>query len=118
MLAAGTHTLAWVYSKDATDSVGQDAGWLDQVAFVSEKPAILFSNPQWLPDGSLAVLAGNSDGSPLAASGLSRFTAQTSTNLLQWEPLTIPLTLTNGSILLLEPAPSSYPVRFYRIIEQ
>ena len=30
----GTHTLTWVYSKDATISAGSDAGWLDGVSVV------------------------------------------------------------------------------------
>lgn len=35
---AGTHTLRWVYSKDSSQSVGADAGWLDQVVFAPDLP--------------------------------------------------------------------------------
>ena len=36
----GNHTLRWSYSKDASVSDGQDAGWLDQVTFT---PALLIT---------------------------------------------------------------------------
>jgi hypothetical protein len=77
----------------------------------------MFFKPHWLLDGNLAVLAGSTNGA-LPASELSRITIQTSTNLIQWEPLTFPPTFTNGSILLIDQAASNYPARFYRIIEQ
>ena len=32
-IPAGTHILRWIYAKDFSVSVGQDAGWLDQVTF-------------------------------------------------------------------------------------
>lgn len=32
-VAAGTHTLTWTYAKDASGAAGEDAGWLDQVAY-------------------------------------------------------------------------------------
>lgn len=31
-LPVGTHTIRWTYSKDVSDAVGQDAGWLDDLA--------------------------------------------------------------------------------------
>lgn len=31
-LPAGTHNIRWTYAKDASDAVGQDAGWLDEFA--------------------------------------------------------------------------------------
>jgi uncharacterized repeat protein (TIGR03803 family) len=34
-LAAGAQTLQWTYSKDASGSAGLDAGWVDQVSYVS-----------------------------------------------------------------------------------
>ena len=37
---AGNHTLRWPYSKDASVSVGQDAGWLDEVSFTPDPPVI------------------------------------------------------------------------------
>ena len=32
-LPAGAHTLTWAYTKDQSDAVGEDAGWLDEVVF-------------------------------------------------------------------------------------
>ncbi len=32
-IPSGTYTLQWTYSKDSSVSVGQDAGWLDEVTF-------------------------------------------------------------------------------------
>ena len=43
-IPSGTHTLQWVYSKDASVSVGQDAGWLDQVTFTP--PPLITQQPQ------------------------------------------------------------------------
>ena len=39
-VAAGTNTLMWRYSKDASIDVGLDAGWVDQFAYVLDGPLI------------------------------------------------------------------------------
>jgi hypothetical protein len=39
-VAAGTNVLQWRYSKDASDSSSQDAGWVDQFAFIPDPPVI------------------------------------------------------------------------------
>ncbi len=39
-VAAGTNILQWRYSKDATFDVGQDAGWVDQFAWLPAPPVI------------------------------------------------------------------------------
>jgi alpha-tubulin suppressor-like RCC1 family protein len=39
-VAAGTNVLQWRYSKDASFDAGQDAGWVDQFAFISDPPVI------------------------------------------------------------------------------
>ncbi|HWH71253.1 MAG TPA: immunoglobulin domain-containing protein, partial [Candidatus Sulfotelmatobacter sp.] len=41
-IASGTHTLQWVYAKDASVSDGQDAGWVDEVVFAVPAPIITF----------------------------------------------------------------------------
>ncbi len=40
LLPSGTNTLRWTYTKDDSESVGQDAGWVDQV-LVTYAPRIL-----------------------------------------------------------------------------
>jgi len=39
-VAAGTNVLQWRYSKDASFDASQDAGWVDQFAFISDPPVI------------------------------------------------------------------------------
>jgi M6 family metalloprotease-like protein len=39
-IASGSHTVRWLYSKDSSDSAGQDAAWLDQVSFSPGAPGI------------------------------------------------------------------------------
>jgi hypothetical protein len=77
-----------------------------------------FDYPQWLASGGLSILAGDADGAALLTSDLTRFTAQVSTNLVDWEGLNKPLSLTNGTILLTDPGATNYSSRFYRISEQ
>lgn len=36
-LLSGTNTLKWEYAKDQASAVGQDAGWLDKVAFCAQE---------------------------------------------------------------------------------
>jgi len=39
-VAIGTNVLMWRYSKDASFDFGQDAGWVDQFAFIPDPPLI------------------------------------------------------------------------------
>lgn len=41
----GSHILEWAYTKDGSDTWGQDRGWLDQVSFVGQIP-VLLTSPQ------------------------------------------------------------------------
>jgi alpha-tubulin suppressor-like RCC1 family protein len=112
----GNHTLRWIYSKDASVSDGQDAGWLDQVTFT---PASLFlSSPKILPDKSFVFAAGAVDGEPLPPDNLATFEVQASTNLLDWVTVPEALTTTNGMLQLRDPAAAGLPMRFYRIVQQ
>jgi hypothetical protein len=40
-VTAGVHTVRWAYQKDASRSVGEDAGWVDAVTVTSESTRIL-----------------------------------------------------------------------------
>ncbi len=199
-LGGGSHTLRWTYAKDLSVSVGADAGWLDQVTFVTNPPVITVqplsqhgtmgatmvlsvaasgvppltyqwskdgtnlsgatattfviptatrrdsgvyqavvtnpgggtpsSNatlvvrspqqmgpPMTLPGGGFALSSGDADGGPLVASDLANFQAQATTNFVDWVALLNGLTVTNGRLLLVDLDSTSYPRRFYRIIE-
>ncbi|MDB6018342.1 MAG: hypothetical protein JWR19_2831 [Pedosphaera sp.] len=39
-IGSGNHTLKWTYQKDASVSLGSDAGWLDQVLYTTNAPVI------------------------------------------------------------------------------
>jgi sugar lactone lactonase YvrE len=56
-IGPGTQPLSWIYAKDPDISVGQDAGWLDQVSFVPTSPQ---TNHYTL--GTSALLVGPSAG--------------------------------------------------------
>ena len=75
------------------------------------------SAPQQLADGTFTLTAGDADGSPLRPTDLPGFQAQVSTNLVNWVALSNSLTLTNGMLVLRDPASTNAPSRFYRIIE-
>lgn len=70
-----------------------------------------------LPDGSFSLTSGDADGSLLQPGDLAGFEVQAATNLTDWVTLTNALTLTNGSLRLLDPEAATLPRRFYRILE-
>jgi hypothetical protein len=57
VIGPGTQTVSWIYAKDPDISVGQDAGWLDQVSFV---PSLPQTNNYTL--GTTALLVGPAAG--------------------------------------------------------
>jgi hypothetical protein len=73
-------------------------------------------NPTVSSDGLFTLIAQD----PLALltpSDLPFFEVQASTNLANWETLQTTLVLTNGGLLLQDPSPINYPIRFYRVVE-
>ncbi len=100
---AGTATLTWVYSKDPSNSAGQDAGWVDQVSYV--QAAALTAG--LLADGRLQLTAQVSPGQPIEI--------QASTNLITWATIE---TLTNGgaTVEFVDDAATNFPARFYRTL--
>jgi hypothetical protein len=77
-----------------------------------------FSSGALIANGYIIFLSGDSDGGPLTTNDLSGFTAQASSNLVDWVVLPNALSLTNGMLLLSDPDQGSFPARFYRIVEQ
>ncbi len=74
--------------------------------------------PVWGPNGAFTALSRDVDGGVLELGDLPGFEARASTNLVDWTTLTNSLLLTNGSLLLLDPAAANHPSRFYRIRER
>ena len=61
----GNHTLTWTYAKDPSVSVGADAGWLDQVIFITNPPVITLQPlSQKCPMGATTVLSAAASGAP------------------------------------------------------
>jgi alpha-tubulin suppressor-like RCC1 family protein len=114
-IPSGTHIARWIYAKDASVSAGQDAGWLDQVAFTPDPPLRL-SAPRRLLDGSFVFAVGATNGSLLQPDSLAGLEVQASTDLVNWVALTNALTLTNGVLHWRDAAGSNYPLRFYRVM--
>jgi hypothetical protein len=77
-----------------------------------------FSSGALIASGSVLFLAGDSDGGLLATNDLAGFTAQASSNLVDWVSLPNALSITNGMLLLSDPNQPAFPARFYRIVEQ
>ena len=73
--------------------------------------------PQIFADGSFQLFAAYSDGWPLTSGDLDRFTAEVSSNLVDWTALDTGLTESNGSLILMDMAVTNGPSRFYRVVE-
>ena len=80
-IPAGPHTLRWRYSKDISDSVGQDAAWLDEVNFTPTPIPFQFV----ATDGNLSV----EDGTfylQLTAPNAATVVVESSSDLKTWTP--------------------------------
>jgi hypothetical protein len=80
-------------------------------------PQVL-GTPALLPNGSLQFTSCDVGGGTLPPSDLPNFTAQASTDLLNWVALPNALSLTNGMLLLQDNTWTNYATRYYRILEQ
>jgi Leucine-rich repeat (LRR) protein len=104
LLPVGTQTLRWRYAKDKDTSMGLDAGWLGDVAFVSLSWLEVAGPPT---NGQFLLI--------LHGTVAKSYTIQWSPDLLNWYSLGI-LTLTNSSTPFLDPAVDAKK-RFYRLLE-
>jgi hypothetical protein len=75
------------------------------------------SLPQRLADGTFQFLSGYSDGVSVLGIPRRLFTAQFTSNFLDWLPLTNFIQYSNGQLLLTDPGASNDTARFYRIIQ-
>ena len=78
----------------------------------------LLSNPTWMPDGTLLLNANDFGGGAISTGELANFTAQASSNLVDWVTLPGALTVTNGAIQLHDVGATNAPMQFYRIVEK
>ena len=75
------------------------------------------SNLRCLTDGCVELLSRDANGSAMLTNDLPKFEAQASADLVHWQTLPDVLSVTNGSLLLRDPAASQWPQRFYRVVE-
>jgi len=67
-IPTGTHTLEWRYSKDSSMSVGQDAGWVDQVTVAAPDALSLYGT---LSFGKVAIGSSGTSSFTIANNGTS-----------------------------------------------
>jgi hypothetical protein len=104
--ALATNNVNWAASSTATVTV-------QPPALVS----IELTDPQLESNGNLIITAKTTNGAPYSLSNPALFSLETSTNLLNWNPLTNELILTNGTITVSNPqAPAT--ATFYRLLRQ
>jgi hypothetical protein len=118
LIGPGSQTLSWIYAKDPDVSVGQDAGWVDQISFIPILTPAQLGIPTLMSDSSLSFSVYATNGSVLTLSDPSSVLFEASSDLVTWIPLTNSLILSNGSALLQDPNATNSPARFYRLLRQ
>lgn len=91
------------------------AGLLSSNALLRVLVPQFLQAPILVPGSGVRLLFGDADQAPLTTNYLANFDVHASTNLVNWAKLTNALSLTNGLLLLVDPA--VYPQRFYRVVE-
>jgi len=110
-LSAGSHTLEWRYTKDASLSAGLDAAFLDNVnlplaaSVDTSSPALLQLVGQ--PGGGLTL--------QLQGQPNQLYVIQATTDFTSWQSISTNFT-TDGVIRFVDPSPTSDSLRFYRAI--
>ena len=64
LLAPGTDTLRWTYTKDDSESVGQDAGWVDQISIIYAPGILVGPISQVITTGMNATFTATVGGTP------------------------------------------------------
>jgi hypothetical protein len=81
-IPTGTHTVRWRYTKDVFDTVGQDAGWLDEITFIPTLIPLQFGGT----NSNLSVSNGLFNFRLTGPTGLS-VVVESSPDLTTWTPL-------------------------------
>ena len=105
-IAAGAHTVKWRYVKDGSASVGQDAGWVDQVSYTGTA-SLRFETA----NGSLSVSNGLCNLRLTGTAGAS-VVMERSSGLTTWTPFQTN-TLPAGGLTLAIPT-ANHPPQFFR----
>jgi len=77
----------------------------------------LLGSPTLLPNGMFQLTSTDANGGLLTAANLTNFSAQASTDLVNWVTLPNALSLTNGMLLLQDSSSSNFATRYYRLVE-
>ena len=78
-IPVGPHTLRWLYTKDISDSFGQDAGWLDEVSFTIPTTPPNFGGSLSLSNGLFNLRLTGTPGATVVI--------ESTLNLTNWFPL-------------------------------
>ena len=103
-----------IYTVTVTNSGGMVTS---SNAVVRVKAPQQLGSPTLLPNRSIQFTSQDADGGTLTPSDLTNFEAQASSDLINWTTLPNALTISNGELELQDPASTSYPARYYRIVE-
>ena len=101
-LPAGTHTIRWTYAKDASDGVGQDAGWVDDFAVYPATATLQVRDGAIVLSGITTVDFGSAD------LGSADFTKSLTFANEGYVPLEMQLSLPEGSPFTFEGEAATY----------
>jgi hypothetical protein len=110
-ITAGPHTLEWQYAKDAFNSAGLDAAFIDRV----DLPLIPETNRA---SSAYLRLGRQSDGNhfiELLGQTNQQYVIQSSSNLVDWQNLATNVNVA-GFLRVLDPDSAMAPIRFYRAL--
>jgi uncharacterized repeat protein (TIGR03803 family) len=113
--ASTVRSNAGLYSLVASNFYGTAAS--SNASLVVQIPQVL-SSAGVQPDGSVRLTSTYQDAYPLTSVDIPNFTAQASSNLVQWSSLANALTVSNGVFILTDTNTAGVPFRFYRVIQQ
>jgi hypothetical protein len=103
-----------IYNVIVTNAVGSAVS--SNAVLIVHVPELL-GVPTVSSNGTLTFTSGDVGGGTIPLADLTNFTAQASSNLVDWVNLPGALTVTNGMLQLQDPNAGTMPCQFYRIIE-
>jgi sulfatase modifying factor 1 len=101
-LPAGTHKIRWTYTKDGSDAVGQDAGWLDDFAVYPATATLQVRDGATVLSGTTTVDFGSAD---LGSAGFTKTLTFANSGYV---PLEVQLSLPQGSPFTFDGGAATY----------